>query len=193
MLNFNPMNQLERDFKFAVILGMIVAFLLGFMVGVKVHRFQAGDDAIRDTVTVVDTVRCHIGEVRDSVVVRYTTQKLPIVEERNFKFPTHTIGSVYTYCADSILRNRADSIKVRIPIVSKKYEDSLYTAYVSGYNPRLDSIFIYPRRITIRDRPTHVRWNRFGVGVGVGVGYGVTSKKFEPFVGVTFHYNFLSF
>ena len=33
-----------------------------------------------------------------------------------------------------------DSIDVPVPIVQKRYEDSLYTAWVSGFEPALDSI-----------------------------------------------------
>ena len=33
-----------------------------------------------------------------------------------------------------------DSIEVPVPIIQKRYDDSLYTAWVSGYDPALDSI-----------------------------------------------------
>ena len=36
-----------------------------------------------------------------------------------------------------------DSIDVPVPIVQKRYDDSLYTAWVSGFEPNLDSIRLY--------------------------------------------------
>lgn len=82
----------------------------------------------------------------------------------------------------------ADSIEVAIPITQKVYGDSTFTAYVSGFQPSLDSIFLYPRTqvVTVREKPR--RWS-----LGVGAGYGMTPKGFQPYVGVTFSYSIFSF
>lgn len=80
---------------------------------------------------------------------------------------------------------------VGVPIVQKVYSDSTYTAYVSGYEPRLDSIRLkYPivtntitRTVTIKKTR---KWN---VGVIGGYGYGILSNKIEPFIGIGFSYS----
>ena len=81
-----------------------------------------------------------------------------------------------------------DSSKVVIPIEQKIYNDSSYTAFVSGYSANLDSIHIRsPTTIINReiDRTiTQTRLKRFNMGFVGGVGYGFTTKKIEPFVGV---------
>lgn len=130
---------------------------------------------IRDTVrvTIVDTVRIVCPVVRDSLVVRYVTERLPVKR-------------------DSVQIGCTDSVDVEIPITQKRYADSTYTAWVSGYRPSLDSIHIYPRHevvtITnmIRQKPKH--WN-----VGLNVGYGLTPKGLQPYVGVGVSYNLFSF
>ena len=79
-----------------------------------------------------------------------------------------------------------DSIDVSVPIYQKRYDDSLYTAWVSGFEPNLDSIRVREREIitTITkevDRPA----SRFSIGPSVGLGYGVMNKQCDVFIGVT--------
>lgn len=130
---------------------------------------------IRDTVrvTIVDTVRIVYPVVRDSLVVRYVTERLPVKR-------------------DSVQIGCTDSVDVEIPITQKRYADSTYTAWVSGYRPSLDSIHIYPRHevvtITNMIRQKPKRWN-----VGLNVGYGLTPKGLQPYVGVGVSYNLFSF
>lgn len=83
-----------------------------------------------------------------------------------------------------------DSIDVPVPIVQKRYDDSLYTAWVSGYEPNLDSIRISEREIIttitkVVDRPA----SRFSIGPSVGLGYGVLNKQCDVFVGFTATWN----
>ena len=81
-----------------------------------------------------------------------------------------------------------DSSKVVIPIEQKIYNDSSYTAFVSGYSANLDSIHIRsPTTIITREIErtiTQTRLKRFNMGFVGGVGYGFMSKSIEPFVGV---------
>lgn len=66
-----------------------------------------------------------------------------------------------------------DSVDVVLPITQKHYEDSTFSAWVSGYEPNLDSIKVYQRKeiqtITIRTTERK-KWN-FGVSGGIGVVY----------------------
>lgn len=125
-------------------------------------------------VTVVDTVPYLKPVARDSVVVRYVTKKLPIVYD-----------TVHPICIDS-----AD---VNIPITQKQYCDSTYTAWVSGYEPSLDSIRVYKKRemVTInkiiKEPP-----NRFVVSLNIG--YGLTPcNGLQPYIGIGVGYKLFSF
>lgn len=75
-----------------------------------------------------------------------------------------------------------DTLKAYVPIHQKEYRDSNYTAYVSGFNAKLDSIEIKTKVVTYTKSVTKFRtWN---IGLTGGYGYGFMSKQFEPFVGI---------
>lgn len=87
------------------------------------------------------------------------------------------------------------SDSIEIEITQKVYsDDSTYTAYVSGYKPKLDSIFVNQKVIdhTIINTRTlkEKEFRRFNIGLIGGYGYGFQSKTFEPFVGIGFTWNF---
>ena len=42
-----------------------------------------------------------------------------------------------------------DTLYISLPIEQRIYADSTYTAWISGYRPKLDSILIYPQTTTI--------------------------------------------
>ena len=92
--------------------------------------------------------------------------------------------------SDSVLADenipivRGDSLE--IPITQKVYSDSLYTAYVSGYMQRLDSIRVRERLTytTVTNTRTVTKMPLVTVGVTGGYGYGLKSRKIEPFVGI---------
>ena len=78
-----------------------------------------------------------------------------------------------------------DSIDVPVPIYQKRYDDSLYTAWVSGYEPNLDSIDIRLPTITETVTKTIVKPSPlFTFGIQAGAGYGVINRKPDIYVGV---------
>ena len=78
-----------------------------------------------------------------------------------------------------------DSIEVQVPIMQKRYEDSLYTAWVSGYEPALDSIDLRLPTITETVTKTVVKPSPLiTFGVQVGGGYGVFNRKPDVYVGI---------
>ncbi len=137
--------------------GFFLLFLAVFCVGVGVGYvgLGRGDEVVAaDTVYRRDTVRWPIA--RDSVVTRYITRRLAVMR-------VDTVRQCDTLRA-------VDTVEVRLPIVQKVYRDTNYTAWVSGYEPRLDSVSVRHRTIietrTVRER------GRWGVGLGVGLGVG---------------------
>ena len=83
-----------------------------------------------------------------------------------------------------------DSIEVPIPIEQKRYEDSLYTAWVSGFRPALDSIRLHqPEIITTITETIVQKAPRFSVGLSVGPGISITgTPQAGIFVGFTANY-----
>lgn len=78
-----------------------------------------------------------------------------------------------------------DSIDVPIPIYQKRYDDSLYTAWVSGYEPNLDSINLHLPTITKTVTKTIVKPSPLiTFGIQAGAGYGFINHRPDIFVGV---------
>jgi len=128
----------------------------------------ATDKQILYVDTIYDTIRVAHPVAVESVTVRH--EVVPIMRYRD---------SVRVEARDSIVVR--DSVAI-VPISQKIYRDSIYTAWVSGYKPSLDSIEVYQRTITIKERAK--RW-----GIGAQMGYGLTPKGFQPYVGVGVSYN----
>ena len=78
-----------------------------------------------------------------------------------------------------------DSIEVPVPIMQKRYDDSLYTAWVSGFQPSLDSIRLYQPTIIETITKTIVKpAPRLSVGVQVGAGGGIFTRQPDIYVGI---------
>jgi hypothetical protein len=155
-----------RDTLLGFVLGGVACGVLSWLLprcGVEAEGNETvTSDTIRDTVTVREPV------VRDSVLVRTVVRELPVVR-------TDTVR-----IASEVQR---DTMSVEIPITQKVYSDSLYDAWVSGYEARLDSIRIKRETVTVTKRVP----KRWGMGVQAGVGTG------GAYVGVGITYNILNF
>lgn len=154
--------------------GALVCFLISYMAGGYHFRDTAKmtvkADTIRDTVTVREPVFV------TERAVRTDTVWLPVVRTR-----TDTVLLASDGPKDSAL--------AVVPITQKTYADSTYKAWVSGYNPRLDSIAIYNKTVIRTITRTEVeKCGKFGIGVVGGVGFGVTTHKPDVFLGVGFSY-----
>jgi hypothetical protein len=88
-----------------------------------------------------------------------------------------------------------DTVAVEVPITSKHYGSDQYDAWVSGYEPSLDSIKVYKETQyiteTIEKTISHKR-KPWGIGFHVGYGYDFQTKTAAPFVGVGISYDILS-
>lgn len=81
---------------------------------------------------------------------------------------------------DTIRQN--DTLLVEVPVEQKRYDDSLYTAWVSGYQPALDSITLHQPEIVTTITETIVKpAPRLSIGPSVGAGVSITGT---PHLGV---------
>lgn len=145
-------------------------------------------------VTIFDTIHFREPAPIRSTAVGAVTRKLPMTAPKQEATAQKVANSIP---AVNALSETTDSVDVSVPINQSVYEDSLYTAYVSGYNSKLDSIIVYPRReiTTITNTYTAPKPKRWSVGIQVG--YGVTLKgntpQMAPYIGVGLSYNIFSF
>lgn len=141
------------------------------------------NEPIRDTV--FDTIPYYKPVPRDSLVIKYITDRLPNAgnDDKEDNFPI----------TDSVI---ADSSDVVIPITQKTYtDDSTYMAYISGYMTSLDSLMILNREIVTTMSPCPVQQNKKW-SIGVQVGYGVTfnnTPQFTPYIGIGLSYKLFNF
>lgn len=183
----------------ALLTGLVCGVLVGFM-GATGIRSKSGDTVtVRDTTTVTDTVFHVMPTAKDSVQVKYITRYLPVVKRDTLK--PHRVDTIFKEfhaqnngesIPPSSLSGDSDSAAVVIPITQKRYEGDDYRAYVSGYEPSLDSIFVFPKTTTIRER-TYKPPSKWHIGITGGYGYGFRSKQAEPYVGIGITYSITSF
>ena len=175
----------------------LVGLLCGGVIGFGVGRGTAekgadGKIITTDTITRYDTLLVKSPTARDSNVVKYITKTLP-KSGNNSVENIPQIGNiqgdnipVFAEVADS------DSVAVKIPITQKCYDGENYSAWVSGYEPSLDSIFVSQRTdvVTIREKKPPNKWH---IGITGGYGYGFNSKQAEPYIGIGITYSIFSF
>ena len=117
------------------------------------HRYDTIVDYVFDTIPYYEVMP------KDSLVVKYITERVKVSDT--------------TKVIDTLSYTIYDSIDVELPISQKYYEDSTFCAWVSGYQPNLDSIKIYQHKeietITIHTAERK-KWS-IGVSGGVGVVY----------------------
>lgn len=147
-------------------------------------RMEARRTAVEETVvhTRIDTIRL-LGPVivSTSKPVRKERRRMRVVADSTER---DTAVLVLPYAA-------ADSAEVEIPITSREYKGEGYRAWVSGYNPMLDSIEVYRTTNTVtlpKPKRKRKRW-----GIGVQAGYGLGRNGMQPYVGVGVSYDLLSF
>lgn len=146
----------------ALLAVVALSALLGYRRGARDARAEEVTKIVTETVTKTDTVR--------------TTE---------FRFITmRTVDTLLVPVLDTV--RLRDTVFLALPRTVKRYSDTLFTAEVSGYEPRLDWIEVYKptRTVTAYGRPPKQRW-----GVGVQAGYGMTKSGPSPYVGVGVSYD----
>jgi hypothetical protein len=157
---------------------MVLSGALGWYAAYHNMETSVHSDTVRTEV--IDTIPYFKPVPKDSVVVRYVTKALPVSSRENSEARDTEMVAIASQHT-----GHGDSVAVEIPITQKKYETDQYRAYVSGFEPSLDSIFVYQKTVTESVVVTQqAKQQRFGVGVVGGFGYGVTSRKPDVFVGL---------
>lgn len=123
----------------------------------------------------------NVRTVTDTIIERETITAIPDTVYKTVALGEKTVKVVVhdTLC-------KTDSVDIALPFVQREYRDSNYNAWVSGFEPALDSIKVFPRTVKVHERVTvkekSRQWGLYG-GIGIGV-----SDRITPYVGVGIGY-----
>ena len=147
------------------------------MAGFLISRHFAIKAPVPGTVTVkVDTLYLH-----DTLRV-----DTPVIVERR------VVDTMTVEVTDYLVVH--DTAFVNLPREEVEYRDSSYRAIISGFNPRLEEIELYPQKqiITIQTETVKTVTSKARWGVGAQAGYGITPAGFQPYLGVGVSFNLFS-
>lgn len=139
---------------------ILILCLLCFLAGRHTNRI--GDELVgkNDTLILHDTIRDSIPYPVYETVIQTVPEMFPIY---------------ITLEGDTV----REPIFVPIRITQKEYLTDDYRAWVSGYNPSLDSIDIFRKTMYITKQQSPRRW-----GIGITAGYGIGRYGLSPYIGV---------
>lgn len=143
---------------------LLALCVLCFFFGRHAKRTEAGFVAKTDTVILHDTIRDSIPYPVYETVIREVPELFP----------------VYITLAGDTVR---EPVIVPIRITQKEYQTDDYHAWVSGYNPALDSIHIFRKTLSVTQKQLSRRF-----GIGITAGYGIGKNGLSPYVGVGGYY-----
>lgn len=163
----------------------IMAAMFAVSIGVNVwmigHQPESSvvvehDTVWRDTV-IREPVATETKKTGETIYV--SVRPSPVGGDTHGDSPSVSAGADTAWTVPSV------SQQIALPVEQKRYDDSLYTAWVSGYRPSLDSIEIRVPEVTRTVTKTVVETApRVSVGVQVGGGVGVFSRQPDVYVGV---------
>lgn len=150
----------------------VIGGICGFFMGKAVYNQPIEESAVRDTVRITDTIPHYYPQPVDGTVVRYVTKFLPVVK-------TDTVTQYF-----GITEQLHDTVAVEVPIESKHYHADEYDAWVSGFEPSLDSIKVYREKEYITETITRMKPpNRLALYLDAGIDYTFNNKQWYPHAG----------
>ena len=151
-------------------MGIVVAILIGFLVGRRCPRNGAGEPQTPK----VDTLF-----IRDTFKVTEP------------KFITKRVIDSIPYPVDDTLRLR-DTLYVLLERQQVTWEDSLARVYASGVNPQVDSVIHFTQEMVITKEIPVIQVKKTRWGIGFQAGATADKSGVLPYVGVGVSYNILS-
>ena len=167
--------------------GIAVAVLIGFLIGQqnpqKPH-VEPNSEKV-DTLFIRDTNSYTEPPKEPSPDVPIKEIPVPV-----YVADSSAIDSLLKECAR--LERVGDSLQLVLLRVQRHYSDSTFDAWVSGVDPRLDSIKTYQTNMVITKEIPVIQVKKSRWGLGIQAGYGASKDGLSPYIGVGVSYNVLS-
>lgn len=160
--------KMNKTHLIVFLVGAILGLVAGFFTGKAIYDRPVVESVTRDTVVRYDTIPQYYPKPVEVERVRTEYHWLPIAKI------THDTVGFTQFIHDSVL--------VEVPITSKHYHGNEYDAWVSGYQPSLDSISVYQRTEYITETITRMKPpNKWELSINAGVDYDITSQFWQPY------------
>ena len=167
--------------------GIAVAVLIGFLIGQQhpqKHPVEPNSEKV-DTLFIRDTNSFTEPPKEPSPDVLIKEIPVPV-----YVADSSAIDSLLIECAR--LERVGDSLQLVLLRVQRHYSDSTFDAWVSGVDPRLDSIKTYQTNMVITKEIPVIQVKKTRWGLGIQAGYGASKDGLSPYIGVGVSYNVLS-
>lgn len=173
-----------------IILSLVLILGVSLFWNYKQYRdLNEPPEIVRDSVTVIRYIekKDSMPTAKAEIVIGDIKVPIPKKKKEDDTELSKIVPDTFPVLSQSVSTAEIED-SLELEITQKVYSDSAYTAYVSGYRPNLDSIYVRQKVITntIHDTKTikEKEFRRWNIGLIGGYGYGFQSKTFEPFVGV---------
>ena len=167
--------------------GLAVAVLLGFLVGQRCPRNFGGETPTPKVDTLFTKNTSSFTEPKKEPSPDVLIKEIPVPV---YFADSSAIDSLLNECAR--LERVGDSLRLVLLRVQRHYSDSTFDAWVSGVDPRLDSIKTYRTNMVITNEIPVIQVKKTRWGLGISAGCGVGKDGLTPYVGVGISYNILS-
>lgn len=154
------------------ILGLSAVLGVGILIGWLCRGSRSPEREFvthTDTLTIRDTIR----EIRPVYVEKTRTDTMLVAV-------TDTVTV-------------SDTVYMVLDREQRHYQGEDYEAWVSGYRPALDSIYVFPKTRYITENIFAEPRKRWGIGIQAGYGIGISSGQVKafPYIGVGISYDLI--
>ena len=165
------------------LVGAFLGLCTGFFTAKAIYDQPLEESITRDTVIVYDTIPHYYPKPVDSAVVRYVTKVLPVrPDTHHFADVSNMIDGNSVSSVSNSANSVKDSVAVVVPITTKHYRAMEYDAWVSGYEPSLDSIKVYQKTEVITATITKIKPpNKWELDIVGGIDYNTAQDKYTPY------------
>ena len=152
------------------LVGAFLGLCAGFFTGKAIYDQPLEESVTRDTVIVYDTIPHYYPKPVDSATVKYVTKFFPVVKNDTINHFVEVSKMIH------------DTVAVEVPITTKHYRAMEYDAWVSGYEPSLDSIKVYQKTEVITATITKIKPpNKWELDIVGGIDYNTAQDKYTPY------------
>lgn len=162
--------RMNKTHLIVFIVGVILGLCTGFFAAKGIYDRPVIETVTRDTVTVTDTIPHYYPQPVDGTKVKTEYRWLT-------KVTTDTV-------VKTDVKTCHDSVLVEVPIESRHYHEAEFDAWISGFEPSLDSIKVYQKETVITEvRTISKPPNRWELDALAGVDYNTATQKYTPYAG----------